>query len=424
MIAIGTGGYILLAKGNIALPTNSSNYSNSQNLVGGKDGEAVDKLLTDKKLTTFAIFGVDRDGYRTDVTMLAFFNHHDASFDIVSVPRDTQVKIPDDIYADIKSRRSSVPQIIKVNEVPAYVNENANETSVAVIEASLGVDIDYYVNIDLSAFRFIVDQVGDVTVDIPMDMYYQDPEQGLNINLKKGIQTLNGAQAEQLIRFRSGYGTGDIGRIGMQHEFMKAFMEQLLTTKNRLNMVNIISAIMLKVDTDFVTALDYLVFLDKVSADKITMHMLPGEVKNSGRSYFIYDYDESKVLFNDIINKPYIDAQLATGEAGNTQAQAVVDVIPEEIVDVKSMKISVQNGTITSGLAGKYQGIIGKEGYQVVEAINYPTKPVERTILIVPHQVAFNELKVFFDDPILQLDTAMKDADIQVVVVLGKDAVE
>ncbi len=62
--------------------------------------------LNSKKITTVALFGVDKDGYRTDVNMLVFFHHETAEIDIVSIPRDTKVRIPDDIFAEINLTRS------------------------------------------------------------------------------------------------------------------------------------------------------------------------------------------------------------------------------------------------------------------------------------------------------------------------------
>lgn len=438
VIGIGTVIYVVVSQQNISKPTESSNYQLAEHLVKqAVDGEDFDNPLDDKKLTTFAVFGVDKDNYRTDVNMIVFFNHETAKIDILSVPRDTQVKIPDEIYAKIQSRRSDVNQIVKINEVPAYVIEDRNETSVAVLENSLGIDIDYYVNMNLDVFRFIVDEIGLITVDIPMDMEYSDPDQDLFINLKAGEQQLNGAQAEQLIRFRSGYGTGDIGRIGMQHEFMMAFADQLLSTRNRLNMVNILTGIMVRVDTDFMNAVDYLIYLDQINPESFEMHMLPGKADNSKRSYYIYDYDLTKALLNEIVNEPYTVAAAEGDSAagtegdtttdsseGNTSQDPVVDVEPETIIDVKNLTISVQNGTNVGGYAGGVMDQLNDAGYDVLEAINYPGKAEEGIVsvtrLIVPAEEAFEELKTFFDDPEMELKPAMMDEEVQIIVVLGE----
>ena len=428
VVGIGTFVYAVVAQRNVNTPIQSENYSDTdyENALDGRDGE--ESVFGDKKMTTFAVFGVDKDQYRTDVTMLVFFNHETAKVDIISVPRDTRVKIPDEIYETIQARRSDVNQIVKINEVPAYVVEDRNEVSVAVLEKSLGVDIDYYINMNLDAFKKIVDIIGEVTVEIPFDMEYNDPVQDLYISLKAGTQHLNGAQAEQLIRFRSGYGNGDLGRIEMQHEFMAAFLEQLLSTRNRLNMVNIAGEVLLNVQTNFERSVDYLVFLDDLDPTNFEMHMLPGEADTTTRSYYIYDYDATALLLNEIINEPYtattesdLEDQGGDETVEPTTAAPVVDVQPAEIVDVKSLTISVQNGTQIGGFAGRTKDTLVAEGYNVVDASDFDEKPVARTRLIVPDIEVYETLKTYFKDPEMILAPAMMEDEFQIVVVLGQD---
>ena len=90
----------------------------------------------------------------------------------------------------------------KLTELHAYAGkENRNAFSVAMLEDILGVQIDYYVKVNLDAFRQIVDAVGGVDFDVPMDMYWDMSDNGGPvINLKAGMQHLDGAKAEQLVR--------------------------------------------------------------------------------------------------------------------------------------------------------------------------------------------------------------------------------
>lgn len=424
VIAIGTVVYVVVSQRNINTPVAEQDFFGDTEYSGPTvvDGEIDDGPLADKKITTFAVFGVDSDHYRTDVNMLVFFNHETAAVDIISIPRDTRVKIPDEIYETIQERRSDVDQIVKINEVPAYIIEDRNEVSVAVLEKSLGVDIDYYIKMDLDVFRKIVDVIGGVTFDVPFDMEYNDPDQDLYINLSKGQQLLNGGQAEQLVRFRSGYNNGDLGRIEMQHAFMAAFVDQLLTTKNRLNMVNIVGEVLMRVETNFEQAVDYLIFLDDIDPDKFVMHMLPGEADSSTRSYYVYDYDATKLMLNDIINDPYRnEAENGDDPTAESETETVVDVVPEVIVDVKSLAVSVQNGTRVGGFAGGTRDLLLGEGYNVIDASDYAEKPVARTKLMVPHIEVFEELKGQFTNPEMILAPAMMEEEFQVIVVLGQD---
>ncbi len=281
LAALGTIGYVQVASSNIVkqLTNNPITSKGDGQSIGDLIDEGEASYLNSKKITTVALFGVDKDGYRTDVNMLVFFHHETAEIDIVSIPRDTKVRIPDDIFAEINLTRSGVKQNDRINSIPAYVSsQKRNETSVAVIEEVFGVDVDYYVNMDLDGFKYIVDAVGKIPVDVPMDMEYTDmaSDPPLIINLKAGYQELNGAQAEQLIRYRYGYSNADIGRIETQHAFMKSFVNELLKPEKRFNMISIVETVLVKMTTDFNDAVDYLIYLDDLSPDKITMTTFRG----------------------------------------------------------------------------------------------------------------------------------------------------
>ncbi|PKM95104.1 MAG: hypothetical protein CVU84_07220 [Firmicutes bacterium HGW-Firmicutes-1] len=367
----------------------------------GKDAEEL------KKITTFAVFGLDKDKFRTDVVMLLFFNNETKKIDIVSIPRDTMVTIPDDMYEDIQERRSGVNQTIKINEIPAYYEpEDRNDASVKIIEETLDIDIDYYMTLNLDGFTKIVDIVGPIEVDIPFDMNYSDPFQDLYINLDAGVQYIDGDQAEQLIRYRKGYANGDLGRIETQHKFMKSFIEQLLVVENKMNIVNIAKSVLVYVETDFVTAIDYVNYIDDISAENISIETIPGDTKTIGRSYFIHDEVGTKALFDSIIN--------ATLENAETEVEE------EVLIDVKTLNISVQNGTYTSGLAAKYKGTLEEGGYTVSEAIDYTEKPVSATRLIVPNDKVGQELAPFFENPSIEVKESLLEEETGVIIILGE----
>ena len=92
----------------------------------------------------------------------------------------------------------------------------------------IGFQPDGYVLVDLSAFEQLVDTMGGVTFNVPVDMHYSDPSQNLTIDLSAGEQHLNGEQAMQVVRFRSGYANADIGRTEVQRAVLKAAMKQWL----------------------------------------------------------------------------------------------------------------------------------------------------------------------------------------------------
>jgi anionic cell wall polymer biosynthesis LytR-Cps2A-Psr (LCP) family protein len=80
---------------------------------------------------------------------------------------------------------------------------------------------------DTAAFSRAVDAVGGIEYDVPAEMHYDDPVQGLHIHLDKGRQTLDGKKAEGLLRYRSGYATGDLGRVDVRSRFLSELLSQV-----------------------------------------------------------------------------------------------------------------------------------------------------------------------------------------------------
>lgn len=110
--------------------------------------------------------------------------------------------------------------------------ENGDQELIDTIKTTLSVPIHYYAKMDLTAVKEIVDNVGGIDFEVPMDMVYDDPYQDLHINLKKGVHTLNGDGVCQLLQFRRGYPEGDLSRIQLHQQFIKDFIKQKLNKDN------------------------------------------------------------------------------------------------------------------------------------------------------------------------------------------------
>lgn len=258
--------------------------------------EAKDQLLN------IALLGTDGDGFRTDVNIVASLNLTTKEVHLISVPRDTRVVMTDDMIAYLEKNGRTVPEAngvygqCKLTEVHAYAGEGNRSTfTVAMLEEILGIDIDYYVKVDLDAFKDIVDAVGGVEFDVQERLYYSDPAQGLYIDLYPGPQVLDGEKAEMLVRFREGYAQKDLKRIEVQQEFLKAFISQVCSSdKIMSNLDSYIKIFMEKVESDMpvATALKYAGYIKEIDPASITTDTIPGE----GGSYFDMDEEGTKEL--------------------------------------------------------------------------------------------------------------------------------
>ena len=241
---------------------------------------------------TILVSGVDDDNGGSDTNILMAVDAANGSVYGVSIPRDTKAIINGDAH--------------KINY--AY-NAGGTPLMAATISEQLGIPVDYTVQVDLQGFVALVDAIGGITFDVPMDMDYEDPYQDLYIHVSKGIQTLDGDTAMKVVRFRSGYASQDIGRMQTQQAFLKAVAKQTLTPSNLGKVDDFVKIFQSYVETDL--TLGNLAWLGKeaisMGADAISFSTLPCEWKSP---YIYLKQDETLELINQYLN-PYVEPRVA-----------------------------------------------------------------------------------------------------------------
>lgn len=219
--------------------------------------------------------GGTQGALRTDTIIVASFDPATSAVNVLSIPRDSRVRIPGRTRLD------------KINHAHAY---GGIMLAVDTVEQLLDLPIHYYVRVETDAFSRVVDAIGGVDYFVEKDMYYHDPYQDLLINLKKGQQVLDGDKAMQYVRYRGW--DGDIGRIARQQSFLLAMTRTFIRPVNLLRVNEIVQIALSSVRTniDGATVLRHLPHLDKVAADKVAMWTMPGnEGWINGASYWIID---------------------------------------------------------------------------------------------------------------------------------------
>jgi len=257
------------------------------------------------------VVGRDAAASNTDVLMLVSFDASKGKVGIMQIPRDSYVV--DSINKD-KTKR--------VNAVYALASNKAYDDGLSgdkrqryaldylcdVVSDTFGIPVDRYVYVDLKAFREIVDIIGGVTVDVPADMDYDDPEQNLHIHIKKGRRKLDGKQAEGFVRFRSGYLEGDLGRLDAQKLFLSAMMDQLLSAETVGKIPQLMNSVYSHVVTDLsLSDLTYLASsVTSLDTGNIYMMTAPGEAYKSASGAWLYSLykNECLELVNEYLN-PY-----------------------------------------------------------------------------------------------------------------------
>lgn len=215
---------------------------------------------------------------RSDTIVLASINFRNNDIHLLSIPRDTRASI------DGHGKQ-------KINHAYAYGGVPLLEKTV---ENLLDTPVDYYIETDFKGFERLIDRLGGVSLDVEKRMHY--PEEG--INLKPGLQKLDGHDALAYVRFRSD-GRGDIGRIERQQHFFEAAKEQFLTLDNLLKSPQLIGDLADCVETNMPVSgtLRVANALKGAGPDQFQTHMLPGRPQTiNGLSYWVAKDDEVREL--------------------------------------------------------------------------------------------------------------------------------
>ena len=242
---------------------------------------------------TILLSGVDDHNGGSDTNILVAVDAANDAIYGVSIPRDTKAIING-----------------KAHKINYAYNSGGIQLLADTVSEQLGIPVDYTVQVDLRGFEALVNAIGGVTFNVPVDMDYDDPYQDLHIHLSRGTQKLDGANALKVVRFRhnndgTGYGSEDIGRMQTQQAFLKAVAKQVLTVSNLGKVDDFVKIFQSYVETDLTVG--NLAWLGKeaisMGADAIDFSTLPNEWKSP---YIYLDQEATLALINEHLN-PYVE---------------------------------------------------------------------------------------------------------------------
>lgn len=242
---------------------------------------------------TILVSGVDDGNGGSDTNILVAVDAGAGQIYGVNIPRDTKINING-----------------KNHKFNAAYNIGGMDQVAETLSRQLGIPVDYTVEVSLKAFSALVDAIGGVDFNIPIDMDYDDPYQDLSIHFRAGTQHLTGAEALKVVRFRhnndgTGYGSEDIGRMKTQQDFLKTVAKQTLRPANLTKVSEFAKIFQKYVKTDL--ALGELAWLGQeaftIGADNIDFSTLPGEWTSP---YIYLNADEVLTIVNEHLN-PYVE---------------------------------------------------------------------------------------------------------------------
>jgi LCP family protein required for cell wall assembly len=280
---------------------------------------------------------------RSDTIMVARFDPARNAYGVISIPRDTKVSLPGQRFAQ------------KINSANAIGGPLYAAQAVAQL---LDLPIDHYVVLNVHGLVELVNELGGVTVDIPKKMEYMDWTAKLKIDLEPGYHTLTGNQAMGFVRFRHD-ALGDIGRVQRQQLFLQAVIEKAKQPSSWTHIPQLLAIAERYISTDLsmTQMMGIADFARTVPKANQFLCMLPG---NFGEGDWVVHNREKRAL-------------IARLQGLNTVS-----------VDKHDIRVCVQNGTNTPGLAMHLSEILKAKGYvvSVRSTSDQHLAPAQRTKII------------------------------------------
>ncbi|MGY4589719.1 polyisoprenyl-teichoic acid--peptidoglycan teichoic acid transferase [Thermostichus sp. MS-CIW-40] len=293
----------------------------------------------------------DRFHTRSDTILLARFDPQARRITVLSIPRDTRVRLPGF-------------GVTKINA--ANLAGGPALTAQVVSHLMGGIPIDRYIRLNTDALEELIDAVGGLEIYVPEPMQYADHTQQLFIHLEPGWQRLNGEQAHHFARFRRDHlGLGDIGRVQRQQELLRALSRELLSPAVWPRIPKILQVIRTNLDTNLTweEVLSLAKFVLTSGGDRIDLVLLPGRFSQPGEfstSYWLPD--------------PAGIRRVAVSHFG---LEAEVARIPPH-----RLRIAVQNATGEPGMARRMVQELVRQGYVHAFAVEDSTQVLQQTEIL------------------------------------------
>ncbi|GHI07209.1 LytR family transcriptional regulator [Streptomyces cellostaticus] len=312
----------------------------------------------------------------TDTIMIVHISDDRERATVVSLPRDSYAEVPARVDAATGQRHG--PHPIRLNA--AYA-EGGPQLTVGTVEAMTHVKIDHYLEVDFTSFMKTVDVLGGVQVCTATPL--KDAYTGLD--LAAGTHLLGGGQALQYVRARHLDGASDLGRMKRQQRFLAALIEQASSSGVLLNPMrfrDVTRAVLGSVRADEGFGTDELLDLGRAmrnfspSSSEFTtvpIGQMNYQVKGVG-STLKWDPVAAGKLFQALR-----DDQPLT--ADRPHRAAAPRPVPVE-VDPRQIRVQLENGTATAGLAKRLDAALATAGFATThQPVTAAVHDVRRTVI-------------------------------------------
>lgn len=324
---------------------------------------------------------------------------------LLSLPRDLWVKIPSYGYSKINSAHAIGEKIKYEGGGPQLTKET--------IESLLDLPIHYFVRIDFSGFKKIIDTLGGVEVVVEKDIvdYYYPRENGRGgrelFSIKKGTYNMDGELALKYARSRQT--TSDFDRARRQQQILVAAKNKALKIENLLNisrMEQILKTLGNHLKTDFQ-------FWEIRKLAEIGK-----EIDSSMVSSYILDNSSSGILYASFKNGAYV---LLPKDNDYSKIAAFAHQIFDDIyIKEETARIEILNGTFKNKIASSLAEFLKSYGYNIVNVKFAEKRNYQKTIIYdysagkKPYTVSYLQKRL--EAQVIKAKEKKEDIDIQIIL--------
>jgi len=334
---------------------------------------------------------------QTDTMILVTLDPKTGQAGVLSIPRDTLVNLP------------QAGGIAKINDANFV---GGPSLAVKVVEKTLGVPVDYFVETNIWNFPKIINALGGLTVDVPFPMHYGTATGAgsyLNINLNAGVQHLNGQQVLEFVRFRQ-ESLGDIGRIQQQQYIIRLILKKMLRPGEVTKIPEILGMLRQEITATNLTTQQMLalgLWGSHVKVSQVRFATLPGTPQTiSGTDYWILDRHLLPPLIDDVLldrftrnDRAHLHIIVRSGTMTLTAAEQVASWLRQQGFSVGPVVWANQHdhqlNTVVDYTGDKYlaqrlAAALGNSGSTSIEEVPYHDVPGVDLVITVGSELHLN----------------------------------
>jgi polyisoprenyl-teichoic acid--peptidoglycan teichoic acid transferase len=324
-----------------------------------------------KSRLTVLVLGLDHRDWeedqgpaRTDTMILLTMDPETRSAGMLSIPRDLWVPIPGYDHAKINTAYF-------LGE--AYGLEGGGPgLAIETVEQFLDIPVNYYAQIDFTAFEQFIDELGGIEVNVPEAITIDPIGPNNTVHLSPGIQMLDGPVALAYARSRNSAGN-DIDRAFRQQQVIMAIRDRILSLDMLPRLIEKSPILYRQIARGVHTNMN---LQEIISVAWIASQIDRTAIKQGSIGFEEatqqYSWDGQDILLPDPVAVRLLRDEIFSTEGPVLQpaAPTEVSVNPVELRQTEAAQVMVYNGTQTVGLAARTREYLVSNQINVVSAEN------------------------------------------------------